>query len=38
MAISSFDHNEADIFGNAVLTTPDPLQGYDLPPYNRSSI
>lgn len=28
MAVSSFDHNESDIFGNAVLTTPDPLQGY----------
>ena len=28
MAVSNFDHNEADIFGNAVLTTPDPLQGY----------
>lgn len=28
MAVSNFDHNEADIFGNAELTTPDPLQGY----------
>jgi len=28
MAVSSFDHNEANIFGNAVLTTPDPLHGY----------
>ncbi len=28
MDIVDFDHNEADIFGNAELTTPNPLQGY----------
>ncbi len=28
MAISGFDHNEADSLGNAVLTEPDPLWGY----------
>lgn len=28
MDVVSFDHNEADIFGNAQLTEPDPLQGY----------
>ena len=28
MDVVSFDHNEADVFGNAVLSTPDPLQGY----------
>lgn len=29
MAISNFDHNEANSLGNAVLTEPDPLWGYD---------
>jgi len=29
MAISDFDHNEANSLGNAVLTAPDPLWGYD---------
>ncbi|TFG76811.1 MAG: hypothetical protein E4H21_05335 [Thermodesulfobacteriales bacterium] len=29
MAISNFDHNEANSLGNAVLTAPDPLWGYD---------
>jgi D-alanyl-D-alanine carboxypeptidase len=28
IAISKFDHNEADSLGNAVLTEPDPLAGY----------
>jgi PBP4 family serine-type D-alanyl-D-alanine carboxypeptidase len=28
IAISDFDHNEADSLGNAVLTEPDPLAGY----------
>jgi PBP4 family serine-type D-alanyl-D-alanine carboxypeptidase len=28
IAISDFDHNEADSLGNAVLTAPDPLAGY----------
>jgi PBP4 family serine-type D-alanyl-D-alanine carboxypeptidase len=28
MAISNFDHNDANNLGNAVLTAPDPLQGY----------
>ena len=28
IAISGFDHNEADSLGNAVLTAPDPLAGY----------
>lgn len=28
LAISDFDHNEANSLGNAVLTTPDPLAGY----------
>ena len=28
MDIVDFDHNEADVFGNAELTTPNPLQGY----------
>ena len=28
IAISNFDHNEADSLGNAVLTEPDPLAGY----------
>ncbi len=28
MDVVNFDHNEADVFGNAELTTPDPLQGY----------
>jgi PBP4 family serine-type D-alanyl-D-alanine carboxypeptidase len=28
IAISDFDHNEADSLGNAVLTKPDPLAGY----------
>src|SRR3990167_1665644 len=27
-AISNFDHNEADSLGNAVLTEPNPLEGY----------
>lgn len=27
-AITDFDHNEASSFGNAVLTKPDPLEGY----------
>ncbi len=29
MAISDYDHNEADSLGNAELTKPDPLWGYD---------
>jgi PBP4 family serine-type D-alanyl-D-alanine carboxypeptidase len=29
MAISNFDHNEANSLGNAALTAPDPLSGYD---------
>jgi len=29
MAITNFDHNEANSLGNAVLTAPDPLWGYD---------
>jgi D-alanyl-D-alanine carboxypeptidase len=28
IAVSDFDHNEADALGNAVLTKPDPLAGY----------
>ncbi len=28
LAITNFDHNEADSLGNAVLTKPDPLKGY----------
>lgn len=28
IAISGYDHNEADSLGNAVLTKPDPLAGY----------
>jgi len=28
IALSQFDHNEADSLGNAVLTSPDPLAGY----------
>ncbi len=28
IAISSYDHNEANTLGNAVLTAPDPLAGY----------
>jgi D-alanyl-D-alanine carboxypeptidase len=28
IAISDFDHNEADALGNAVLTKPNPLAGY----------
>lgn len=28
IAITDFDHNEADSLGNATLTTPNPLQGY----------
>ncbi|MGA3210928.1 MAG: D-alanyl-D-alanine carboxypeptidase, partial [Terriglobales bacterium] len=28
IAISNYDHNEADSLGNAVLTQPDPLAGY----------
>ena len=28
IAISNYDHNEADALGNAVLTSPDPLAGY----------
>ncbi len=28
IAISNFDHNEADALGNAVLTAPNPLAGY----------
>ncbi len=29
IAISDYDHNEADSLGQAVLTAPDPLAGYD---------
>ncbi len=29
-AISNFDHNEANALGNAVLTAPDPLAGFDV--------
>lgn len=29
IAITDFDHNEADSLGNAALTAPDPLNGYD---------
>ena len=28
IAVSNFDHNEADSLGNATLTKPDPLTGY----------
>ncbi|MFV0819566.1 D-alanyl-D-alanine carboxypeptidase [Tatlockia micdadei] len=28
IAISNFDHNEANSLGNAILTSPDPLAGY----------
>ena len=28
IAVSNFDHNEADSLGNAVLTAPNPLRGY----------
>jgi D-alanyl-D-alanine carboxypeptidase len=28
IAVSNFDHNEANSLGNAVLTKPDPLAGY----------
>jgi D-alanyl-D-alanine carboxypeptidase len=28
IAVSNFDHNEADSLGNATLTKPDPLAGY----------
>jgi D-alanyl-D-alanine carboxypeptidase len=28
IALSNYDHNEADSLGNAVLTAPDPLAGY----------
>ncbi|MBV9103616.1 MAG: D-alanyl-D-alanine carboxypeptidase, partial [Candidatus Eremiobacteraeota bacterium] len=28
VAISNWDHNEADSLGNAILTRPDPLAGY----------
>ncbi|TDI88713.1 MAG: peptidase S13, partial [Candidatus Dadabacteria bacterium] len=28
MAVTNFDHNDANNLGNAVLTAPDPLQGY----------
>lgn len=30
IAITNYDHNEADSFGNAVLTQTDPLAGYKL--------
>ncbi len=29
IAISAFDHNEADGLGNAILTAPDPLAGFN---------
>ena len=29
MAVNDYDHNEANSLGNAELTTPDPLWGYD---------
>ena len=29
IAVSNFDHNEADSLGNAALTAPDPLAGYN---------
>lgn len=29
IAVSDWDHNEADSLGNAILTTPDPLAGYE---------
>jgi PBP4 family serine-type D-alanyl-D-alanine carboxypeptidase len=29
IAVSNYDHNEADALGQAVLTAPDPLAGYD---------
>jgi D-alanyl-D-alanine carboxypeptidase/D-alanyl-D-alanine-endopeptidase (penicillin-binding protein 4) len=29
IAITDFDHNEADSLGQAILTAPDPLAGYD---------
>lgn len=29
IAFSEFDHNEADSLGNAILTAPNPLAGYD---------
>ena len=28
IAVTNFDHNEADLLGNAVLSAPDPLAGY----------
>ena len=28
IAVSNWDHNEADSLGNAMLTAPDPLAGY----------
>ncbi len=28
MAVTNFDHNDANNLGNAILCTPDPLQGY----------
>ena len=28
IAVSEYDHNEADSLGNAILTTPDPMAGY----------
>lgn len=28
MAVTNFDHNDANNLGNAILSTPDPLQGY----------
>ena len=28
IAVSNWDHNEADSLGNAILTSPDPLAGY----------
>lgn len=29
IAVSNWDHNEADSLGNAILTRPDPLAGYE---------
>lgn len=29
IAVSNWDHNEADSLGNAILTKPDPLAGYE---------
>ena len=30
MAVTNFDHNDANNLGNAILSSPDPLQGYNV--------